>query len=560
MKSLFKIIPALALALAVGFTSCSKDDEPDGSDPGSSSQPSGDYGELGGNLISVGSIKNVTYTSAVILGTVDFPKITSDHTYGIVVMEALVDPEFDYDSKLIYGGHSDKFDKEDYECEHQQITSSAADGKFEKQLVRLKPATTYYYRAYVAVGQNVNYSDVEHFTTLDPAPEITLSTGDATSVYAVSASLSGVCAVGKLQDVNEDQAYGFIYTSSPALATADKLTYEYYEQWKHNHFETEALPGEPDEVTTPVNLNGRINCPIEDLRPGMTYYYRTFFMWNGKYFYSPEVKSVTTNGTDKITVGTNRPEDVTDESATLKGSVPFSLIGMSEVKAGFMISSKYSNASEFNRESEDVIRWNNRFSRSEADVYYIEDDIDKAEFAMGISGLAPQTTYYVVAYVYLGEYPVADGALDINGEVKTEDIYIYGPVQSFTTEESDEPEYETGFSCYSDSAYPWYQEGMCWKSGNAGRHSTSSTLVISVDHTDRQVLSFDLVVSSESGYDKVRVESNGQEFVNISGEDSKEVRLTLNGQGNTRIEVTYSKDGSSSYGEDCAKVWNITLE
>lgn len=138
-------------------------------------------------------------------------------------------------------------------------------------------------------------------------------------------------------------------------------------------------------------------------------------------------------------------------------------------------------------------------------------------------------------------------------------IYIYGPVQSFTTDESDEPAYETGFECYSDSAYPWYQEGMYWKSGNAGSHSTSSTLVISVDHTDRQVLSFDLAVSSEQSYDKVRVESNGQEFVNISGVENRQVRLTLNGQGNTRIEVTYSKDGSSSYGEDCAKVSNIML-
>ncbi len=104
----------------------------------------------------MGKTRNVTYTSAILLGTVDFPKITSDHTYGIVFMPAMTTPNFDYEGKLLLNGRSDKYDKEEYVCTSKQINSSATDGKFEKELVHLMPATTYYYRAYVAIGQNVN--------------------------------------------------------------------------------------------------------------------------------------------------------------------------------------------------------------------------------------------------------------------------------------------------------------------------------------------------------------------------------------------------------------------
>ena len=65
-------------------------------------------------------------------------------------------------------------------------------------------------------------------------------------------------------------------------------------------------------MTTKENLNGRISCEINRLKPGVTYYYRTFFSWNGKYFYSPEVKSFKAKGADdkiyKITIDKNGNE------------------------------------------------------------------------------------------------------------------------------------------------------------------------------------------------------------------------------------------------------------
>lgn len=543
---LFRLIPAIAVVLALGFAGCSKDDdEPKDPDHGETPAPEGDYGKLDGNLIAVGSIKDVTYTSSVLLGTVDFPKITGDHTYGIVYMEALGVADFDYDGKLVYDGKSDKTDKVDYECTHLQITSSAADGKFEKQLVNLKPATTYYYRAYVRIGSNFNYSAVKYFTTLDPAPEITMSTAAPSDVYAVAATLNGVCNVGKLQDVNEDQEYGFIYTSAPQLSTPDKLTYEYYEEWERNHFETEDEIEEPDEVTTKSNLNGRISCVIDHLKPGTTYYYRTFFSWNGKYFYSPEVKSVQANGAGEITVGTQTVTDITGSSATLNGTVPFSLIGLPSVDGGFMISKVYSVASEFNMNT--AMDWDDRDRYPYEPVYYIEDDIYDRDFSMNISGLESETTYYVVAYICLGEFDNAKG--------EKENLYIYSPVQRFKTEKA-----ETGIlSVTSTGLYPWINVGGTWTSGNSGQHNSDSDLYIVVKHNIGQTLSMHVSVSSESGCDILNIIADGITESTFSGEVNRDWNYTFTTAGETTFRLNFHKDGSVDRGEDHAVVSNIRL-
>lgn len=479
-------------------------------------------------------------------------KITSDHTYGIVYLEALQNPDFDYGNKLQVDGHSDRNDKEDYTCITKQITNSAADGKFEKQLVGLKPATRYYYRAYVRIGNNFNYSSVEYFTTTDPSPEITLGTFDPTDIYAVAGKFNGVCKVGKLQDINEDQEYGFIYSTAPQLSTADKLTYEYYEQWKNNHYETEDEFEGPEEITTTTNLDGRINCELKNVMPGTTYYYRTFFKWNEKYFYSPEVKTMTTYGSDKITVGTGAADEITARSATFHATVPFSIIGLPEVEGGFMISKKYSNASEFNMEEAEP--WLYRNNYAPADVYYVEFGVDNRDFSYSISGLSPETTYYVCAYICLGEY---DG----------NDYYIYGPIQSFTTEKADESIEEDGINIYSNGNYPWTrqfdeEDGIeYWESGNQGVANSDSELTIEVAHNAGQMLSFYLEVSSEQKYDYVSVFVGDAEqpICKLSGEDETEFSYTFEYSGKTTVRVVYHKDFGGDGGDDSAIVSEVQL-
>lgn len=542
MKLKVSFLLTIAFSLVLGLASCSKD-EPNGGGNDDNAYGKGDYGHLDGNLITIGSTRNVTYTSCVLLGTVDFPKITSDHSYGIVFMEALLNPNFDYEEKLVYGGHSTKLDKEEYDCIDVTINSSSVDGKFEKQIIGLKPATTYYYRAFVRIGNNVNYSKVESVTTQDPSPEITLATLDATDIYAVKATMKGGVNVGNLQDVNEDQMYGFIYTDAVQMSTPETLTYEYYEQWSANHFETEDEFDEPDEITTSENMNGRISCVEDELEPGKTYYYRTFFAWNGKYFYSPEVKSFKTLGAGEITVNTSKATEITANSAQLNGSFPISLIGKDTVRAGFMISKVYSHTSEFKMINAE--RWADH-NRVEADIYYLDTYTENKDYNLSIQGLDPETTYYIVAYIYMGHYNDVD-------------FYIYGNLQSFKT---DSRPAGTIDEVTSTGLYPWTETAPGrWESGNAGINSSSSILTITFIPQSGQSLAFDLSVSSETKYDKVIIAGEGWESQPYSGTVNIHfVSPVYENSKETSVTVTYSKDVSNARGDDKAKVSHIELE
>ena len=537
MKNFLTYLTAfMIMAVSTLLVSCG--DEPSGS------KSNGGYGDLKGNLIAIGLTRDVTYTSAVLLGTVAFDKITSDHTYGIVYMEECENPDFDYNLNLIDGGHSDKNAKYEYVCISERVTSSASDGKFEKQLVDLKPATTYYYRAYVRVGQNVNYSDVEKFVTTDPMPEITMSTGEATDIYAVSGTMNGFVNVGNLMDVNEAQFYGFIFTTYEQLNDPAKLSYEYYNEWKANHYETDEDIEAPEEVTTDKNLNGRISSDLKNLIPGTTYYYRTFFRWNGKYFYSPEIKTLKTKGLDEITVGTNPATAVTGKTATLNGTFPYSLVGLEKVTCGFMISKVYSNPSEFNMENESVSEWADR-KGSNSEVFYIQGSTTNKDFSVTIRDLESETIYYVCAYIYLGTF---------NGKP----MYVYGPIQWFKTEAT---ENESNINVWSDGQYPWRPDGYgYWFSTNRGIDNSQSRLYVDVNHKAGQKLTFLLIVSSESGYDGVRISYDRFTSGLFSGAYDDNYSITFSSTGTTTIIIDYVKDSSSFAGDDMAIVGEFSLQ
>jgi len=537
----------------MALAGCSND-EPDDK----SSKPGESYGKLNGKLITTGSTRDVTYTGCILLGTVDFPKITSDHTYGIVYMEAVTTPDFDYDTKLIVGGRNDRTDKEEYYCTQSAITNSTAEGKFEKQLIKLKPNTRYYYRAYVSIGRNTNYSSVEYFTTLDPTPEISMATADATNIFAVKGKMIGTVRVGNLQDVNEDQEYGFIYSSDPRLNTADKLTYEYYKSWEMNHFETDIDMEEPDEVTTGDNLDGRISADVTFLRPGTTYYYRSFFKWNNKYFYSPDVKTLTTLGTNEITVGTGTATEITDTEATLNATLPFSKIGLDGVNGGFMISKKYSNASEFN--IEEAKPWSSHYTYPDEDVYYVSTYVSDKDFSCRIDGLDPETTYHVCGYISLGRY----GNENNSGDDETE-MWVPGSIQSFRTEARAEYD-DNDITVETNGSYPWTFSNGVWYSTNMGVPNSTSQLSIRVRHQLGDQLSVHLNVSSESGYDGVIIRDTSDHsnpdrglFGLLSGTISDTYYIPLNGgtyvngKYESVITLEYLKDGSSD--RDADRAW-----
>jgi len=542
-KIKYLVTSLLACAMVCMAPSCSKDD-PDG---GGSMSGDGDYGKLGDNMVATGGTRAVSYTQAVLLGTVDFLKLDT-HTFGVVYMEGVDEQDgqkpFDYNLYLRYNEDG---------VEEAEVKTTV-EGKFEKLLVGLMPGTTYYYRSYVKIGDKCNYSDVKSFTTLDPSPQINLVTADAEEVCALSTVMVGRASIGNVnngldQIEIKNQEFGFIYSDNVAISTSETLTMEYWENWDNTHFDTEIKPDAPKFILTTDNMNSVLRKLADDLIPGTTYYYRTVFYWNGRFFYSPEVKSFTTLGVGSLPVGTLKAEDVTSTSATLKGHVAFEKIGAQEVYGGFMISKYYSHQSEFVM-TDYMDSW-----PSYNAVSYVECDVTDVDFVKPIRGLEPDTQYYVCAYIYLGR---EKETVDKYGEtVPGKKIYVYGDVMSFKTEKYGTSTGDANIEINRPSPYRWTENNGVYTSGNAGVNNSDSTLEIRVTPSNYGTFSFDWTVSSESGCDKLQISVNGTTEGEYSGYDSGTFTKTMYAGSEYVVRVTYTKDGSASNGSDCATVSNI---
>ncbi|MCM1141880.1 MAG: hypothetical protein NC453_25195, partial [Muribaculum sp.] len=92
MKRVYLLLSMILVCLMVSiFFSCSKDDESnspsDPNNPNTSMSGSGDYGQLGNNMVATGGTRAVSYTQGILLGTVDFSKLDDTHTFGVVIEE-----------------------------------------------------------------------------------------------------------------------------------------------------------------------------------------------------------------------------------------------------------------------------------------------------------------------------------------------------------------------------------------------------------------------------------------------------------------------------------------
>jgi len=550
-KIKYLVTSLLACAMVCMAPSCSKDD-PDGGgngDPGSVAGE-GDYGKLGDNMVATGGTRAVSYTQAILLGTVDFSKLSDTHTYGVVYMQGVEvlegQKEFDYTLNLAYG----KDDVVD------ATVSPIGEGRFEKQLIDLMPGTTYYYRSYIKIGSNYNYSDVKSFSTLDPSSQINLVTGDPEEVCALSTVMVGRGSIGNVnngldQIEIQKQEFGFIYSDDASLGTPETLTMEYWENWDNTHFDTQIKPDEPKFISTTDNMNSVLRKLAEKLIPGTTYYYRTAFKWNDRYFYSPEVKSFTTLGVGSLPVGTLKAEDITSTSARLKGHVPYEKIGAKTVYGGFMISKYYSHSSEFVM-TKDMRRW-----PSYDDISYVDCVVDEVDFDTEITDLEPDTQYYVCAYIHLGREKGTVDKYDEDNKIEGKEIYVYGDVMSFKTEKYGASTGGAEIEISMSDSYPWTENNGTYTSGNAGVDSSTSGLEITVTPTKSGLFSFDWTVSSEQNYDKFKISVNGAAPDEHSGNDSGTFTKTMSANREYVVTVTYTKDNTGSSGSDCATVSNI---
>lgn len=101
----------------------------------------------------------------------------------------------------------------------------------------------------------------------------------------------------------------------------------------------------------------------------------------------------------------------------------------------------------------------------------------------------------------------------------------------------------------NDTSYPFSLSDGVYTSINKG-HGSSSTFKITAVTDIEFTLSY--FVSSEANYDKLKVVKNGTEIINVSGSPGWADRVITMKAGEI-LTISYSKDGSASSGEDCAK-------
>lgn len=97
-----------------------------------------------------------------------------------------------------------------------------------------------------------------------------------------------------------------------------------------------------------------------------------------------------------------------------------------------------------------------------------------------------------------------------------------------------------------------------WKSTNKSNGSTSSNKYI-FSNTVNALISFDWMVSSESGCDKLIILLDGVTILTDSGEKNGTHAASL-APGEHTLEVKYTKDSSDKEGQDCAKISNVNVK
>ena len=108
------------------------------------------------------------------------------------------------------------------------------------------------------------------------------------------------------------------------------------------------------------------------------------------------------------------------------------------------------------------------------------------------------------------------------------------------------------------SAYPRVIEDGHVKSGNQGINSSASSFDAYITMRAGEILTFDYMVSSEQGYDKLLLNMNGTVKQQWSGDIGwQSYTFAAEADGTYHFEWTYIKDGSSASGNDTAYVDNV---
>ena len=255
-----------------------------------------------------------------------------------------------------------------------EATDADADYNYTTPITGLDPDTKYYFRSFVRQNGQDTYGETKEFTTKELSSM--LHTKGATSISAVSACLN---AGLDLTDVQyENKSLGFYWGSSP-----------------------EAL----NSKVTAKEGSSSISADISELAPSKDYYFRAFFVLDGKE-YTEEVLSFKTKDIESI-LGTFDATDIEATKASLNAKLDLTDVKYSSKNYGFYWGT-----------SENFL--NNRLGGGE---------INDNAYSAPLTGLSHKTQYWYEAYVKLDSQTIF-------GEVKTFTTGVV-PVESVSLDKTE---------------------------------------------------------------------------------------------------------------------------
>ena len=241
-------------------------------------------------------------------------------------------------------------------------TDGTGIGSFTGTLEGLNPNTVYYVRAYAVSDNGLAYGNEVNFTTLSGIPLVT--TTEVTNVTGSSALCGGTVTDGGGLDIT---ARGVCWSTS------------------HN-------PTLSDSHTTDGTGTGDFVSTLTGLSTSTTYYVRAYATTAQATSYGEEMSFTTMNGIPSVT--TAEVSGITATTATCSGTIA--------TDGGLSITAR-------------GVCWSTASNPTIADAHST-DGTGTGSFTGTMTGLTPNTTYYVRAY--------ASNSL----------VTIYGGEQSFTTE------------------------------------------------------------------------------------------------------------------------------